>query len=391
MTDLGTSIGPFVGGALAQNHWRWIFYLNLPIGGVALGFLFIFLHVKGTKQNFWESFKRFDFVGSFLSISSTVAILFALTYAGAVYPWSSWRVIVPLVLGLAGLTTFHIYEATGFPIQALIPPHLFANRTSAVAFFATFIHATIFVWVIYFLPVYFQAVLLSSPTRSGVQLLPTVTAMIPFAIVAAVIVEKTGKYKPVHFGSIGLMAVGTGLMALLKENSSTGLWAGLQLIVTAGLGGLVPALLPAVQAGLTDADNSSSTATWAYVRSFGAVWGVTIPAAIFNNQVSKHVDEITNPQVREVFSNGNAYEHGNKAFITSLDSTSQRQVIHVFVQSLKIVWIVGMILCVINFLLVFLEKSIELRKDLDSKFGLEDRPDAKTQEGEKVPANATGS
>lgn len=183
-----------------------------------------------------------------------------------------------MVLGLAALTAFHVYEATEYPIQALIPPHLFGNRTSAIAFFATFIHAMIFVWVIYF-----QAVLLSSPTRSGVQLLPTVTAMIPFALVAAVIVEETGKYKGVYLGSIRLIAVGTRLLALLKENPSTSLWAGLQLIVTAGLGDLVPALLPAVQAGLTDADNSSSTATWAYVRSFGAVWGVTIPAAIFNN------------------------------------------------------------------------------------------------------------
>lgn len=67
------------------------------------------------------------------------------------------------------------------------------------------------------LPVYIQAVLLSSPTRSGLQLLPTVTAMLPFSFVAAVIVEKTGKYKPVHFGSSGLMVVGTELLAMLQK------------------------------------------------------------------------------------------------------------------------------------------------------------------------------
>jgi len=254
-------------------------------------------NVKSTKQTLSETFRRFDFIGSFLSISSTVAILFALTTAGAVYPWSSWRIIVPLVLGLVGLSAFHFYEATGFPVEQLIPPHLLSNRTSAIAFLSTFIHATIFVWIVYFLPVYFQAVLLSSPTRDGVQLLQTATAMIPFAIVVAVVVEKTDKCKPAHFAGLGLMAVGTGLLALLKENASTGLWVGLQLIATAGLAALVPALLPAVQAGLTDADNASSTATWACNRSLGAVWGVTIPTAIFKNQVSQHVNEITDPQV----------------------------------------------------------------------------------------------
>lgn len=87
-----------------------------------------------------------------------------------------------------------------------------------------------------------------------------------------------------------------------------------------------------------------------------------------------------------MFSGGNAYEHGNKAFITSLEPSSQRQVAHVFVQSLKIVWIIGMALCVATFLLIFFEKSIEMRKELDSRFGLEERSNAKSLEGEKVKA-----
>lgn len=109
--------------------------------------LFAFLHVKYEKQTLQQSLKRFDLIASFLSIPSTVAVLFALTYGGTTYPWSSWRVIVPLVSGLVGLIAFHTYEASDHPSEPLMPPRLFGSRTSAVAYFATLIHALIFAWV----------------------------------------------------------------------------------------------------------------------------------------------------------------------------------------------------------------------------------------------------
>lgn len=85
--------------------------------------------------------------------------------------------------------------------------------------------------------------------------------MIPFALVAALFTEKTGRYMLVHFAGLALLALGTGLFAPLDGNSSAAMWAGLQIITTAGLGALVPALLPAVQADLSDEDSAASTAT----------------------------------------------------------------------------------------------------------------------------------
>ncbi|ERF75569.1 hypothetical protein EPUS_09165 [Endocarpon pusillum Z07020] len=157
MFAIGTSMGPFVGGSLVQySSWRWVFYLNLPIGPVALVMLWAVLHVKYEKQSLKQNLRRFDVIGSFLSIPSTVAILFALTYGGAIYSWPSWGVIVPLILGRVGLVSYHIYEALSYPNEPLIPPRLFGTRTSAVPFFATFVHTLIFVWIIYYLPVYFN-------------------------------------------------------------------------------------------------------------------------------------------------------------------------------------------------------------------------------------------
>lgn len=196
--------------------------VNLPIGGVAMVLLYLFLHTNFKPITFRQSLGRFDYIGSLLVLGSSLAIIFALTYGGARYAWSSWHIIVPLVLGLVGMAAFHSFEASPWIAEPLLPPHLFGNRTSAISFYATFIQALLFVWVIYFLPIYFQAVLGSSSSRSGVQLLPTVTGIVPFAGIGAAFIEKVGKYRPVHLVGLALMAIGTGTFALLDENSSTG-------------------------------------------------------------------------------------------------------------------------------------------------------------------------
>jgi MFS family permease len=100
--SLGTSIGPFIGGIIVQrSSWRWVFYLNLPIGGVALGLLVVFLRVRYKKKmTLKDKIRRIDFVGNAILILSSVTILIALTDAGAKATWSSWRIILPLALVL---------------------------------------------------------------------------------------------------------------------------------------------------------------------------------------------------------------------------------------------------------------------------------------------------
>jgi MFS family permease len=385
--SLGTSMGPFIGGALAQgSSWRWVFYINLPIGGVSFIMLFFFFNVNHKRTGFKQSLVRFDWLGSFLVITSTVAIIFALTYGGARYPWSSWRVIVPLVLGLVGLASFHAWEAFPWTADPLLPAHLFGNRTSAISFFATFLQAFLFVWVIYFLPVYFQGVLNSSTMRSGVQSLPTVVAMIPFALVGAQFVEKTGRYKPVHFVALALTSVGLGTFSFLEEDSSTGMWVGLQLLHVAGAGIITTALLPAIQALLTDADNASSTAAASYIRSYGAIWGLTIPAAIFNNQFEKNSHWISDAGVRDRFGGGNAYSLGTKEFMSTITQPARSEVVSVFVASLRITWIAAAAIAAAGALLTLLEKEVELRTELDTDFGLKiARPDVDAETGPNSP------
>ena len=316
-------------------------------------------------------FRRIDWAGNALFVASVVAVLIALSWAGTVYAWSTFRIIVPLVLGFAGFAIFLWYEQSKFCKEPTMPIHLFSNRTSLVAFILTFLHSTVTIWVLYFLPIYFQGVLRSTPGRSGVQLLPTVLFLIPFAATGGKLVARFGRYRPVHLAGYAIMVIGFGLFSTMSANSSMAEWVIYQAIEAAGGGLVIPALLPAVQAPLTDADTALATSTWAFVRSFGLVWGATIPAAIFNNRFDQLAPRrIQDPTVVAQLSGGKAYQHATRLFLESLPDEVSRQVTSVFLASLKRTWQTAIGFAALGFVLVSLERELKLRQELDTEFGI---------------------
>ncbi|KAF2234802.1 MFS general substrate transporter [Viridothelium virens] len=371
---IGTALGPFIGGVIVANTtWRWVFYINLPVGFVALILLIGFLHVQWQKElTLAEKLKRTDFFGNAIFIAAVVALLIALTDAGTLYAWSSWRIIVPLVLGFVGIGLFVLFERSRFCIEPTLPSHLFANRTSAAAFALTFFHTLFLYWEIYFMPVYFQAVLGSSPTRSGVQLLPTVLCLMAFAAVGGVTMEKTGKYVPIHAVSFALMVMGFGLMTMLTSTSSTAEWVIFQIIFASGSGLAIGTLLPAAQAELSEEDTATATGTWAVLRSFGTIWGITISAAIFNNQFAHLSGRISDAATRNLLSGGQAYEQSTNSFIKNLakGSALREEVVSVYTDSLKLTWQVAIGIAGFSFLLVFLQRQVTLRTELETEFGM---------------------
>ncbi|KAF8846456.1 MFS general substrate transporter [Acephala macrosclerotiorum] len=376
--SIGTSLGPFVGGIIVQRtSWRWVFYLNLPIGGVALVLLFLFLHVEYKQEAWLAKVKRIDYFGNALLMTSIVATLLALSWGGSLYAWSEWRVIVCLVLGLAGMASFGIYEATPWCREPMMPPHLFSKRTTVAAFIISFLHNMITFWVVYFVPVYFQAVKLSSTTRSGVQFLPSVILAVPTAMVAGFVLSKYGRYRPIHAVGMALTTIGLGLFTMFNANTSAAEWIIYQIITALGLGLLLTTTLAAVQAELTDRDVGLATGTWAFLRSYGAIWGISIPAAIFNSQFGKlSVTRISDPAVRAQLANGEAYSHISAKFINSLDPQVKSEVVRVYSDTLKLVWQVAIAFSALGFLLVWFEKEIKLRTENDTEYGLKEKKPA---------------
>ncbi|KAK3996230.1 MFS general substrate transporter-like protein [Cladorrhinum sp. PSN332] len=374
MIAIGTALGPFFGGLIVdRTSWRWVFYLNLPIGGLALVLLFFSLHVNAKKEkSLATSLNKIDWIGNAIFITSISAVLIALSWAGAIHPWSSFRILVPLILGLAGMGAFIAFEGSPFCSQPTMPLHLFSNRTSATAFALTFLHSIVTIWALYFLPVYFQGVLGSSAQRSGVQLLPTILILIPFAIAAGGVMSKLGRYRPIHHIAFALMAIGMGLFSLLDEKSNTGTWVGFQIVESAGAGFMIPTLLPAVLAPLTEADTALATATWSFLRSFGQVWGTAIAAAVFNNRFDQLASGIADPVIREQVNGGDAYQYATAAFTKLLPAETKEQFISALNGSLQRSWYVAIAFAGLGFALVIFEKEVPLRDELETEYGVAD-------------------
>lgn len=155
---VGASIGPFLGGIIVASEsasWRWIFYLNLPFGGVSLVCLYFFLRVKWNRTGSTLSKLGFiGYTGTTLLSASTVLVLIVITWADVQYSWSSAQVLIPLIAGMLALVGFCYFEDS-YATLPVVPNQLFKNRTAFIVNSITFINAVVTYWIIFFLPLYF--------------------------------------------------------------------------------------------------------------------------------------------------------------------------------------------------------------------------------------------
>ncbi|KAI2601757.1 major facilitator superfamily domain-containing protein [Hypoxylon sp. NC1633] len=315
---IGMAIGPVIGGLIVQNiSWRWVFYINLPIGGLSLVLLWLFLRVKWDRETkVWDKLRRIDIVGNGVLVASTVSILIALTWAGVTHPWSSYQVLVPLIIGIIGLISFCALEGSTLLSNPVMPLRLFATRTSVVVLYAnTFLVSMINYWIFFFLPIYFQSVKLSSPSRSGVQMLPITFILIPGAAVGAIALSTWGKYKLLHIIGFAFLTAGMGSLSVLDKGSGTAEWVCLQILPALGAGIVADTLLPAFQTGVAESDSAAATASWTFIRSFGNIWGVAIPSAIFNSYTNQYASAITDLLAQRYLLHGDAYSSVTKTFV----------------------------------------------------------------------------
>ncbi|RDA92472.1 hypothetical protein CP533_6460, partial [Ophiocordyceps camponoti-saundersi (nom. inval.)] len=380
-------VAPILGGAFAQGSasWRWIFYLNLPIAGLALLLLLFFLHLRRPPSgSVREQLTSVDWGGFALLVPSVAAVVLALGWGSSRYAWSSWRVVLPLASGLSGLVCFFVYQASPWLREPTMPLRIFTNRASALCLAVSFLHSMLLFWACYFLPVYFQAVLEASPRRSAVMLFPIATTSAPAGVLAGILITRTGRYRVWHLLGLGLMAIGCGLCSLLDASSSTGHWVGFQLLLGLGFGFVFTSTLPPILSSLPEADVATATGAWTFLRNFGSVWGIAIPGAIFNTVTSKAARRISDAKVRRLLVDGGAYEHATRAFMRSLDANPslKAEVIQVYVDGLRIVWQASIAFAVLAFALALFVPTLELRRELETEYGLEKKGNRSDESGD---------
>jgi hypothetical protein len=156
------------------------------------------------------------------------------------------------------------------------------------------------------------------------------------------------------------------------QTSDISAWVCFQVLIAIGTGMVLNTLLPAVQAAQPESDQATATATWAFTRSFGCIWGATIPAAIFINRLEKSLGRISDSTIRSELSGGQAYGRTTHEYISQFQDPTRSQVIGCSVDALKFTSYISLAFSGMAFLLVLVEKDIPLRTELRTDYGLED-------------------
>ncbi|KAH8814688.1 iron permease [Flagelloscypha sp. PMI_526] len=282
----GTSaIGPIVAGSLAERaSWRWLFYLNLPICALCIILVTFFLAVNTPPGSILTKLNAVDWTGNLIVISGITFTSVGLAWAGVRYPWSDIHVSVPLTLGLALLVIFFLHQRYITP-KPTIPWDIICNQTALSGFLTAFIHGIVSISLIYYMPIYFQAVLSASPIRSGIDSLPTALLIAPMALFNGIAVQLTQRYLPGNYIGWILTVTGFGILSMLKVDSSTSEWIGYQIVVAAGVGILYNATIFPALAALPVEKTARIVGFQNFMISFAQTWGITISATILQNRL----------------------------------------------------------------------------------------------------------
>lgn len=286
---IGSVAGPLVGGALAQaGAWRWIFYLNLPIVAIGFAGIIAFLKLEGRTRSLKQKLREIDYLGSVIFLASSTSFLVAITWGGVMYAWSSWHTLVPIIVGLFGLSLFVIYEAK-FATYTLLPLGIFRNKDTNIAYFLTWIHGIILWSILYYMPLFFEGAQDFTPILAGVSALPQSLTVVPCAAVVGVIAAKTGQYRWALWFGWTLTTLGSGLLYLLSPTTTIPAWIFLMLVSGIGIGLLFPAMALAIQASAPPKDIAIAAAMFTFFRCFGQTIGVAVGGVVFQNRMAANL------------------------------------------------------------------------------------------------------
>ncbi|KAJ7593170.1 Mfs1.2 [Mycena floridula] len=360
--SVASAIGPVLGGTLAQRGaWRWLFYLNIPLCtliGIAIWFL---LHLKTPHNTLKEKFQRIDWIGNFILVASTASAVIALTWGGVVFPWTSFRVLFPLCLGFSGMAAFIFYEKT-YPAEPTVPYFLLTNITTLSGYTQTLLLNCCVMAFVYYLPVYFQACKLASPTASGLDLMGLTLSLAPISILVGFTIAKYQCYRPQLWIGWSLMMVSMGLLSTLT--ASTPLWRaiGYSILTGSAMGTTLTATLYPILAPLPVSANAPAIAVSIFLRVFGQLWGITIGGAVLQNGLKIHIP----PGLSLDTSKQGDLTYAAITFVRGLQGQVRDEVQHAFALSLASLWRVMLYISAVSFLISLMMQAIPMHTHTDT-------------------------
>jgi EmrB/QacA subfamily drug resistance transporter len=350
---LASVAGPLLGGFLTSSlSWRWIFYVNLPLGVVALFVLAATLPAASERVH-----HTIDYLGTALLGAGLSAIVLAASLGGTSYAWGSDTIVGLWIAGVVLVAAFLVCERHAR--EPVLPPRLLSNRVFAVTSAVGFVVGFALFGAVTYLPLFLQVVKGASPTGSGLQLVPLMGGLLVTSIASGQVITRTGRYRAFPIAGTAVVALGLYLLSTMDATSSVGVIFVFMFVLGLGLGMVMQVLVLAVQNAVDYADLGVATSGATLFRSIGGSLGTATLGAIFSNRLHS--------ELASVLPAGTAARAGtggevNPKQIARLPPELHAGYLHAFTSSLSSVFLAASAFAVAGFVLSWFIRELPLRE-----------------------------